>query len=922
VAWLLCALSACAGPATPVVPTTVLGADPDAVPADVARIEGAIDDAPPAGRLPDDVAPLRYALSLRVVPSEERFAGQVRVEVELTRPRRVIWLHAQELAVRAAQVRTERGETVPLRVERAGEDGLVAARPARDLPAGRHTLEIAYDAAFDRTLKGLYRVDVRGDAYAFTQFEAISARLAFPCFDEPRFKTPFEVTVEARPDHAVIGNTPTVAEEPAEGGLRRVRFAPTERLPTYLLALAVGPLDVVEAPPIPPSEVRPAPVLLRGVAARGRGPELAYALARTPALLAELERYFGIPYPYGKLDVLAVPDFAAGAMENAGAITFREWLLLVDERTGPEEQRRAFAGVMAHELAHQWFGNLVTMPWWDDLWLNEAFATWMGNRCVERVFPEHRAELSQLASVHGAMAQDALVSARRIRQPIASSHDIRNAFDAITYSKGGGVLAMYERFLGEETFRAGIQRYLRAHAHGTATADDLLRALSEAAGRDVGASFRTFLEQPGVPLVEVAVVCDGGPRASGGAALQVRQSRYLPVGSAGDRAQRWQIPLCARYAAGGQIRTTCAVVTEPDQRVALEGGCPAWVIPNADGAGYFRFALAPADLARLRAVAPRVLTPREKMALVDSLQAAFASATLPAADVLEALAPLAQDPVRQVATAPMGLLAFAREQGVPPEERPRVEAYARRLYQPLYRRLGWEPPAPRGAAQAAEDGETRLLRKAVISFLATTGRDPGVRREAARRARAYLGDDPDRPVSADALPPSLVDVALAIAVEDGDAALFDHVERRLRASDDALVRGRMLGALASARDPALAARALALMLDPALRVNEVLTPLAGQMALPERREAAWAFVEANFDALRARIATTRAADLPWYATSACSEEMAARVEAFFAERVASLPGGPRNLAGALESLRLCAARKRAQGESLRRALSR
>jgi alanyl aminopeptidase len=908
--------SGCAAAPTPVVPTTVLSSDPDDPSTLASHTPDAVDDPPPSGRLPDDVTPLRYGLDLRILPSEERFTGRVRIEVELVRPRRVIWLHAQEIDVRAARARGADGVEVAMRVEAAGADGLVAARPERALNAGRYTLDFEYDAPFDRALKGLYRVDVRGDAYAFTQFEAINARMAFPCFDEPRFKTPFDVAVEARADHVVIGNTPVVDEQPAPGGLRRVRFGTTARLPTYLLALAVGPLDVVEAPPIPPNDVRSEPIPFRGVAARGRGRELAYALAHTPALLAELERYFGIPYPYGKLDVIAVPDFAAGAMENAGAITFREWLLLLDEANAPEGQRRAFAGVMAHELAHQWFGNLVTMPWWDDLWLNEAFATWMGNRCVARVHPEYRVELAQLASVHGAMNQDALVSARRVRQPIASGHDIRNAFDAITYSKGGGLLAMYERFLGEETFRAGIQRYLRTHAHATATTDDLLAALSEASGRDVGATFHTFLDQPGVPLLEVSIDCGASP------ALHLRQSRYLPVGSTGDRAQRWLIPTCVKYESGGRGRTTCALVEHTEQRVALEGGCPSWVMPNAEGAGYYRFSLAPEDLARLRAMAPRVLTPREKMALVDSLQAAFASATLPAADVLAALAPLVQDPVRQVATAPMALLAFVRDHVVDAAQRPSVEAYARRLYRPLYRRLGWEPPRGRGGVTASEDGETRLLRQAVIAFLAGTGRDPEVRREAARRARAYLGDDPSRPLDPSALDPSLLEVALAVAIEDGDAALFDHVERRFRDTDDALLRGSMLGALSAVRDPALGERALGLMFDPALRVSEVLVPLGGQMAIAERREAAWSFVETRFEELRARIAATRAADLPWYATAACSDEMAVRVEAFFRDRVATLPGGPRNLAGALESLRLCAARRRAQGESARRAFAR
>ena len=900
----LCA-SACGPAATrTVVPTHVLADTQHGG----ALIAGALDDAAPTGRLPADTRPTRYTLSLRIVPEEERFSGEVNIAVFLASPRHVVWMHAQDMHTAEATITPAGGQPIALDVERIGEDGLVALHPSRDVPAGDATIRIVYDAPFDRTLKGLYRVDNAGLSYAFTQFEAISARFAFPCFDEPAFKTPFDVTLTVKRDHAAVSNANVLDESDAGDGMKRVHFAPTLPLPTYLVAFAVGPLDIVEAPPIPANSVRTRALPFRGVAVHGRGAELAYALEKTPRILAELEAYFGTGYPYPKLDIIAVPDFAAGAMENAGAVTFREWLLLLNPQTAPEEQRRAFAGVMAHELAHMWFGDLVTMPWWDDIWLNEAFATWMGNRAVMRTNPEYQVALAQLGSIEGAMSQDSLVSARRIRQPIASNHDIRNAFDGITYSKGGGVLAMFERFVGPEKFQAGIRAYLAAHRFGNATADDLLAALSTAAGSDVSTPFRTFLEQPGVPLVEASVACVGNA-----ATLTVKQSRYLPVGTTGDRAQRWQIPLCVRFGSGGAVREQCALVTEPEQQIALEGGaCPTWLMPNADAAGYYRFALSPPDLAKLRRAGMSQLLPREKLALADSLVAAFGSNTLPAADVLAALAPLATDATRSVATSPMGLVNFMHDQVADPALQPRVEAYARRLYAAQYRRLGWAP-----RAGVTEDGETKLMRESVIVFLAMTGRDRAVRAEATRRARAYLGATDDAPLDETAVSSELVDVALAIAMEDGDAALFDRLERRLRASNDAMIRGRMLGALGAVKDPALGERALRLALDPALRVNEVLSTVGGQLSVPERREAVWAWIQANYEPLSARIATTRAADLPWYMARFCDAPHATSVEAFFTPRIAALPGGPRNLAGSLEAIRLCGARLDAQGASLR-----
>jgi alanyl aminopeptidase len=342
---------------------------------------------------------------------------------------------------------------------------------------------------------------VGGDDYVFTQFQPIAARRAFPGFDEPSFKAPFELTLTVPHGHVAVGNSPALSEEKDPSGRRRIRFAPTPPLPTYLVAWAVGPFDVVEAP-LPPSAEREHSLPLRGLAPRGRGPELRFALDHTGPLLESLERYFASPYPFAKLDVIAVPDFGAGAMENVGAFTFRDSLLLIDPDRAPEWQRRSFANVMAHELAHSWFGNLVTMPWWDDLWLNESFATWM------------------LQQVHSAMNADSLDSARSIRQPIASDHDIANAFDGITYSKGAGVLAMFERWLGEESFRAGIRRHVEEHRFGSADADDLLQALSAASGRDVSGPFQGFLTRPGVPFLRTREVCD-----SAGSRLVVEQSR-------------------------------------------------------------------------------------------------------------------------------------------------------------------------------------------------------------------------------------------------------------------------------------------------------------------------------------------------------------------------------------------------------------
>lgn len=868
---------------------------------------GVSDDVPeespiPVGRLPEGVTPLEYTLFLEVVPGRARFQGQVDIRTRFDEAQRVVWLHGRDLNVTEAAALPEGAEPIGATYRQETDDGVASLRFPEPIGPGEVILTLTFDAPFNRQLEGLYRVDTRGESYAFTQFEAISARLAFPCFDEPRFKTPFELTLSVRADHEAVANT-LITRTREVGDMKHVRFARTEPLPTYLVAMAVGPLDIVEHAPIAPNDVREQPIPFRGVAVRGQGARLAYALEHTAPLLADLEAYFGIPYPYDKLDIIAVPDFAAGAMENVGAITFRESLLLLDSERAPEQQKRAFAYVMAHELAHQWFGNLVTMPWWDDIWLNEAFATWMGNKVLRNVHPEYEPALSMLGSVHGAMGADSLASARQIRQPIESNHDIRNAFDAITYRKGGGVLEMFERWIGEDTFRDGIREYLAQHRFRTATADDLLDALSRIAGRDVGTPFRSFLLQPGVPLVGVEPRCDDGA-----ATLAVSQSRYLPVGSTGERAAVWQIPLCVRVGQGRETDEPCELVTEAEASVALEGACPDWIMPNAEGAGYFRWAMPSEDLEQLMRAGWRRLSPRERLSVASNIVASFEADTLDAADAFEAFGRIAADESRAVATEPMRTIAWARSYLVDEAGRAAVARFASRLYGQRGRHLGWN-------ARARESSEDSLLRHEVLSFLAFTAEDARVRREAALRGRRYVGFGGPGGIDRDAVHQELVGLALSVAVQEGDAAFFDHLLAAFRASDDALFRSEALRALGSTHDSALSERALALALDPALRVNEVPLILGTQLQMDETREQAWAWLTENFDGVFGRVAATRVGSAPWYAASFCSEEKAAEVEAFFAPRIERLPGGPRNLRGALEAIRLCAARVEAQGES-------
>jgi alanyl aminopeptidase len=728
----------------------------------------------------------------------------------------------------------------------------------------------------------------------------------FPCFDEPRFKTPFEVSVVAKGDHQVIANAREVGREDLEDGRKRVRFAKTQALPTYLVALAVGPLDVVEAPPIAATATRATPLPFRGVAARGRGPELAFALAETPALLLALEDYFGVAYPFDKLDIIAVPD-KDGAMENAGAITFREWLLLLEPGRAPIQQKQAFAYVMAHELAHQWFGNLVTMPWWNDIWLNEAFATWMGFRTVEQVAPAYEAGLRDLVGVHDAMQVDSLVNARRIRQPVEENDDIHAAFDRITYRKGSGVLGMFERWMGTEVFRKGIGRYMRKHGLGSATAEDLLLVLGEAAGKDVAGPFNSFLSKPGLPRLKTTLAC-----ADGAAKVVVEQARYLPLGSTGSSRETWQVPVCLRHGKGKKVGETCALVTEQSAEIALDG-CPDWLMPNAGAAGYYLWSMTAAELTKLTGVGLAALTLREQVSLGNAVLASVRAGELEPEAARAALFPLSRVEHADVVKAPMAFLRLTRHLLEGDPARADAEEMARKWFRHAFAKLGATP-------RKNEPERARLLRQELFAFLLQVGRDAELAKRAFALGDAFIGFGADGKAGAiakGAIDPNLAPAVMMAYGEALDAPRFGAIVAHLAATSDEVTRGLLIAAAGSVRDPALAERARGLMLDGSLKVNEVLSPLWLQLGDERTRAAGWAWLSQHLDELIGRASPRRAGGLPAVATVFCSAEAAAEAKALFTPRLPKLAGGARELDMALESIHLCAAQKKALLEPLR-----
>jgi alanyl aminopeptidase len=862
----------------------------------------------PIVRLPQDEHPTREALVLHVDPAKERFSGVADIDVHLDHTRSVVWVHGLGLHVTRATATDSHGVVQAGEWRDRTEGGIASITFASALPAGDVTIHVEYDARFVSNvegpfgLQGVFTVMDGGVPYAFTYFEPVSARKAFPCFDEPGSKITFDLTLVVPRSAVAIANTPEVARSEA-GDMTRVRFAPTPPLSPYLVAFAVGPLDVVAGPDIAPNVIRRRPVPLRGITTRGHGKDFAYALARAREIVSTLEEYAGVEYPYEKLDLLAVPE-RPSAMENAGAITMNAAEFLWDGRTASPVKKHALVRALSHELAHQWVGDLVTPAFWDETFLKEGLAEWLGTRTAEAVAPDTHASALLLANVQAVMmGEDSTAIVRSLRQPIASDDDIHRAFDSITYMKGGGILTMFEDWVGPEPFRRGLHDYLGKHRFASATSEAFVAAESAAAGQDLSAPFASFLDQPGVPLLDAEVMCNGSPR------LHLKQSRYRRTGSPGGADEIWQIPICVRYGASGTTARVCALLKAREGDVPLGNDCPDWVFPNADATGYFRFSLSPTDLADLRARGFSRLTPRERAALGNSLDASYGAGTLSMADALAASSALASDPDESVAEYPMKLLRDARDWLPDSQERADFEAYAQWLFRPVLRRLGWDPVP-------GEDEHASKLRASVIQFLALTADDPSVRVEAKRRALSFLGDLHGHSANPAAIDPSLLGTSLRVLGREGNGDLFDALLSRFVKSSDPERRTEMLVVLSSVQAPSLLPRARELVWRTDVRPQEKRIPIWEQLESPATREAAWNWLKDSFDQLDSALPSL---SFIFPALERfCDEVHANDIEAFFTrDRTSKIDHGARLVASTVENVRLCAARRQTQEPSAR-----
>ncbi|HWA30836.1 MAG TPA: M1 family metallopeptidase [Rhizomicrobium sp.] len=863
-------------------------AGPLVAPAPVTKPKEAI----PLAALPRTVTPQHYALTVTIDPKKDRFIGHAEIEVVFHTEAKAIFIDGNQIDMKNAAAILPDGRKIPAGYAQVDPSGVAYMNFAAKIPAGKAKLVFDYDAPFNHALAGLYKVKTKaGDDYAFTQFENIDARRMFPGFDEPGFKTPFDVTVIAPVDDKVIANTPVVTDSGVGNGMMKWVFAQTKPLPTYLLALAVGPLDIVDGGDIPANQYRDHPVHLRGITAKGMGSKIKYALSLTPSVVAHLEAYYGVGYPWQKLDILAVPDFAAGAMENAGAVTFREELLLMDG-DAPLQQRRDGLSVQAHELAHQWFGDLVTPKWWDDIWLNESFATWMSSKISAQVKPDEEFGRARLASTQDVMRLDELPSARQIHQPVNNVDDIDNAFDDITYSKGGGVLTMFENYVGPEAWQKGIHAYLTKYAYGNATAHDFISTIATATNHpEIVKAFDSFINQPGIPLLRTQLTC--GTASTVG----VAQSPYTSIGLT-PVPHQWGVPMCLT-ADGAK---TCQMVAAPSVQVSL-AKCPAVLFPNAEGAGYYRFALDSAAEDKLFAAAP-TLDPADQYTLFRNADAAmrggYGSATA-YFGLIHALAPVAQwDLVQAIDNS----LRDLRVTGIVPAlDIPKVQAFVRANFSARLAALGL-------AGKYGESPGDALLRQYLTQLLVEEGRDPATLNPLIKAANIYLTSG-ER--NTGGISPDLRTEAMRAAVIAGGPQFTDALLASMQRSDDEYFIQSVIYAVSGAPDDASLRKLLDLTLTPAIRIGDIRYVFRYMQDTATGRPVAWAWFKTNFDAFLKRVSRDGMESMPNIQENGCDAAAKADLDAFFGPRTADLPGTPRVLQENDDRIERCIAFKQAKG---------
>jgi puromycin-sensitive aminopeptidase len=770
------------------------------------------------GRLPQNVLPNLYTITLKIIPEVIDFNGNVVIDVTLQEPSKTIVLHALDILIERVEL-LQANQTQVGKVLENKSDETVTLLFDEPLLAGQAQIKIAFAGKLNKQLRGLYQVDSGGEKYAFTQFEATDARRMIPCFDEPALKARFSLTVTYPATLTAFSNMPVLKQQTGEENCKTTLFETTPVMSTYLLALGLARLTC-RTMKVGETEV--------SVWADSKQlPISEFALKVTSAVLPMLNNYFGLPYPYPKLDLISVPNFAMGAMENWGAIFFRDSCLLLDETFSSTSTQRHVANVITHEIVHQWFGNLVTMQWWDDLWLNESFATWLACKIVDQWRPEWNSWVEFQQEKEVPLSIDALNHTRPISSKVTSAAEIEELFDALTYEKGAACLRMIETFLGEETFQKGIQNYIKRFQYQNAPAEALWNELSSASGEPVGKIARDWFTQPGFPLVTL--------RQTDTHSISIEQTRFQSDSKVDtDTNSLWTIPFTYKYTDSLGTHHNRILLTNRLTKLDLPDATSS-IYGNADEAGFLRVAYDSDLLRKMESGIPNTLTASERIGHLNNLWAFTLSGKVPIDHFLTTLCLFKGDKTRVVVEAMTQYMESLFNQMVMPADLHLAQKIVSDLMTPTWKNLGWDSPAN-------ESEENQLARASALWGMGALAQDEDIVSDLPRRQTRYFA----MPSS---LNPTLATPLMRLCARFDGGSLFDPFFQKYQSAETPEEKDRYLIALSEFNKPSLAVKLLEKTLTDAIRSQDAWKPMRYLLRYPKVQAETWEFVKANWGVL-------------------------------------------------------------------------
>ncbi len=821
-----------------------------------------------AQRLPDTVRPQHYTLTLAPDLKAATFTGSETIDVMIAEPTGTITLNAHDLTFQSVKVESAgKAQVASVSLDKEKEQATFTV--PEKLPAGKATLTIEYTGILNGELRGFYLSKTARRNYAVTQFESTDARRAFPSFDEPSFKATYDISLIVDKGDTGISNGPIVSDTPGPGeGKHTVKFLTTPKMSTYLVAFLVGDFQC--------SSGEQDGVAIRTCSTPDKVALTSYGVDVAKYVLHYYNTYFGIPYPLKKLDLIGLPDFEAGAMENFGAITYRETALLIDPKTASINSKNQVALVIAHEMAHQWFGDLVTMQWWDNIWLNEGFATWMENKPVEAMHPEWKVDQAVASGMDGTLNLDAQPTTRAIRARADTPAEIEQMFDGISYGKASDVLLSVENYVGPETFRKGVHNYLAAHQYGNATAEDFWNAQTATSHKPVDKIMESLIAQAGVPLLTFGQPQNGR--------VHVSQKRFFMTPSIQpNAAQKWTLPVCFKTADDKQ---DCQLLAPDTTSLAVPQS--ALFFANADGKGYYRTSYSPADYAVLASHVETSLSPTERISLLGDEWAQVRANKASVGDYLDLVAAVKTDPNSNVVSSALdGLGAVNARIASTPEEKDALDAWFRQTFAPEYAKLG--PPSD------SDSPDKKQLRALLFAALGDA-KDQQVLPQAREISAKYLAD----PNSVD---PNLAQTALQITARNGDAALFDQLQKISETSTNPEIQIGALRLLAVFENPELAQRALEYAVSDKVRNQDAAIQLAISLDTDKNRDLAWKFIQAHWDEVKKEFTPEMGTVLVGATSAFCSASARDDVSQFFSTH--KVPDADQELKHAIEHINGC-----------------